>query len=871
MTTNDYRATQIQTKQIIASGTLGKDGTGAKLVIYPIEAQGTPNNTGVINQNAFNTGSLNGKDIFLFVSGGIGEKNTNNRSITVFGGDVHVSGSITSNGGGTQQWVESSTSPRLRTTASVAIGSDSVFAENIDPSTNFYVSGSKYDNSKFVTIQGDAFFGGNIIQKSLQDAGPNGISGSDNNVSLAGRGNNTNSTNYGSFSTLLAAGTNNTINDSVYSAILGCDSTTVKNMLNGLALGTVNCVITGSDLDLAAANGGVAILGGYTNTIKLDYSAPTIGYSTVIAGGSFNESLFSEECFIASTTNGSLLETRYSSLLNSDNVQILGPAYRTLVASAINSSVSSSDFNYGSNAIVSAKEVHMNDAHVSMMLATSGSAIGYTTTSLIAGGIGNRISGSQSNAAILGGSNNEVNNGSSQDGNVVIGGNANVVSNSYKSSVLSGENNRVTISYNSSILGGSNNSISGSTDSAAVASLSNNVNDSSETAVVAGYSNTFTRTKKSAVVAGQLNDLSDNTNGYGYMAVVAGSSNTLAGVGAFQATYSAVVAGRNNILSGSSHSAAIAAYDCQLNNGFLNVCLGTDTARYFGTTQQSAVIGTSFPVISGGINGAAYNIIGGGTSNSITDGNYNAVFAGSSNSLISNGSSVILGGNVNVLSGSDPAADGQNAIIVGTANKIYGMTRNAVVVGGGYNQISGSWDSSILTSATSSIIGSPMSVVIGGKFNSIPSGMSGSILIGSGLTASLPQQIMIGGRGSGSTGFSVVVSASNGLYLSGSVFNHIPVAKTTTYTVSGSDYIIPVNSAGGTRTVILDSAAARLGRAFVIKDVGGSAASNNITVSASYGKIDSAATYVISQSYGRVTLTCFDTAASNVTWGVISN
>lgn len=90
----DFRASQIQTKQIIASGTLA-GGSGAKLVVYPLAA--AADSQGNITQTAFNTSSLNGRDIFLFVSGTVGGKNATGQGITVFGGDVHVSGTITSN------------------------------------------------------------------------------------------------------------------------------------------------------------------------------------------------------------------------------------------------------------------------------------------------------------------------------------------------------------------------------------------------------------------------------------------------------------------------------------------------------------------------------------------------------------------------------------------------------------------------------------------------------------------------------------------------------------------------------------------------------------------------------------------------------
>lgn len=89
----DFRASQIQTTQIISSGS---SGTNARIVFYPVEKQsGVSPNQGIIDPTKFGTGSI-GVDTFVYVSGGIGERNTTNNSIAVFGGDVHISGNLTS-------------------------------------------------------------------------------------------------------------------------------------------------------------------------------------------------------------------------------------------------------------------------------------------------------------------------------------------------------------------------------------------------------------------------------------------------------------------------------------------------------------------------------------------------------------------------------------------------------------------------------------------------------------------------------------------------------------------------------------------------------------------------------------------------------
>jgi hypothetical protein len=88
--TFDYRASQLRTSKIIASGSTG---TGAKLLLYPIAAQGSPLNQGNINPTLFGTGSI-GNDVFLYVSGVVGGTDGSDNGITLFGGDVVSSGNI---------------------------------------------------------------------------------------------------------------------------------------------------------------------------------------------------------------------------------------------------------------------------------------------------------------------------------------------------------------------------------------------------------------------------------------------------------------------------------------------------------------------------------------------------------------------------------------------------------------------------------------------------------------------------------------------------------------------------------------------------------------------------------------------------------
>lgn len=95
----DFRAANIQTRQIIATGSFDESGIApSQIAIYPIEAQGTPVNQGEIESGLF--GHLQSQDVFLYVSGAIGGKNASTKGITVFGGDIHVSGNMSIDGSG---------------------------------------------------------------------------------------------------------------------------------------------------------------------------------------------------------------------------------------------------------------------------------------------------------------------------------------------------------------------------------------------------------------------------------------------------------------------------------------------------------------------------------------------------------------------------------------------------------------------------------------------------------------------------------------------------------------------------------------------------------------------------------------------------
>lgn len=146
----DFRASQIQTNKIISSGSTGTS-TGARLLVYPhVADDGTAPNQGYINQSVFKTGSI-GTDIFLYVSGGIGERNVGGaQSITCFGGDVHISGNLTVNGtypsggGSGTNFFWSPSNPFIEASGSLAITGSGYFKKGLSGSLQQISPGVPY-------------------------------------------------------------------------------------------------------------------------------------------------------------------------------------------------------------------------------------------------------------------------------------------------------------------------------------------------------------------------------------------------------------------------------------------------------------------------------------------------------------------------------------------------------------------------------------------------------------------------------------------------------------------------------------------------------------------------------------------------------
>lgn len=158
----DFRTRQLRVNQIINSGSAAT----SPLLIYGMGS--VTDDSGGFTTAHFVTGS----DTWLFISGAAGSKNSSSRGTVTFKGDVVVSGTIynsagtaysTSGGGGTSNWNELSPSPRLNSTASVAIAGalgSSYAAQSAGADVFFFVSGT---SGIAGTSARKSVFGGDVV------------------------------------------------------------------------------------------------------------------------------------------------------------------------------------------------------------------------------------------------------------------------------------------------------------------------------------------------------------------------------------------------------------------------------------------------------------------------------------------------------------------------------------------------------------------------------------------------------------------------------------------------------------------------------------------------------------------------------------
>ena len=110
----------------------------------------------------------------------------------------------------------------------------------------------------------------------------------------------------------------------------------------------------------------------------------------------------------------------------------------------------------------------------------------------------------------------------------------------------------------------------------------------------------------------------------------------------------------------------------------------------------------------------------------------------------------------------------------------------------------------------------------------------------------------------GASTFASTVAITGSTTIDGALFLPITAVAAATYNQLLTDSILSVTyTATGACTIDLKTAQTTNGRVIVIKDAGGLAATNNITITTEGSQlIDGAATKVINTNYGSVTLYC---------------
>ena len=150
----DFRADQVQTSKIIVTGS----NPQKTLLIYGIDADGSPANQGNIDPTVFDTSSI-GSDVFLFVSGTVGGRGGAVPSIVAFGGDLHISGNLTidgtypSGGGGGNDFFFSNTLDVIETSGSLKL-SGSVAMTFLSASIGAEITGSLTNGAAGIVASG---------------------------------------------------------------------------------------------------------------------------------------------------------------------------------------------------------------------------------------------------------------------------------------------------------------------------------------------------------------------------------------------------------------------------------------------------------------------------------------------------------------------------------------------------------------------------------------------------------------------------------------------------------------------------------------------------------------------------------------------
>lgn len=660
-------------------------------------------------------------------------------------GQIEITGS--SGTAVTSTWIEGTPSPRIRTSASVAIGSGTGFAQDFGTNVFFYVSGAK--NSTGSTTSGYSVFGGDVVISGAAAIGTthvitgsassfvgggvtNTISASSQNAIIAGNLNTINAT---STNSTILGGVSNVVSSSLQSAVVGGST-------NEISRTSTNSVIVGGSINMISTSLNSSILAGSENDISGSSHAAIIGGNYNIISTSLGSVI------ITGVTNSIAINSRYSVIGASSNTNVRNFSTNSLALGTSASIVDTSSF----AGVIGGLSNNIFRASRAGILFSGNSTIISSSTA---------VSTSANNNVIIGSSGSAIS--QSIDGmNGIYSANNSYISGSERSIILSGDTNSIINSASLAyMIGGSSNQISKAT-------WNNGILGGFLTSIInTDGGNTFTGGSYiNQIIGGYNSQIQNNiTDGdatgksFAFINVIGGGNNIFANNGVNISGFTII--GANSIVANLSSARPLTK------DAFRNVAIGgssnvygpegfSDCATIAGAGNILAGYNSETVLIGGYLNYA--------TSDYVTPNLRNVIVGGTANKLDSANYGTIIGGNSNALTGSD-----YSVLIAGANNVVSGGALYSTVLGGGNSSINGGTNSSLLVASSSfirsasgsvilagnnhSITSVTNSIIIGGTNNRLSIGADNNILLGGSLSSSIANNILIGG-----SNYSTIVS-----------------------------------------------------------------------------------------------------------------
>jgi len=487
------------------------------------------------------------------------------------------------------------------------------------------------------------------------------------------------------------------------------------------------------------------------------------GTNSVIIGSGNNLGTFSGVVVIGNGLSASQDNTTY---INNTTIVLGGSSSTVIISGSVsqdNIKVGVNEIAYGTGVGITSSNNFTFDKSKNNLLVGLSQSITGSSQSVIIGGFSNILNGNYS--IISGGRFNNISQPGGSGGYVFLGGGqCNVITGGYGSSMLSGFCNSMIDSDNSSIVGGDFNTING-VESSIVGGKCGFIN-SVKSSIVGGYLNCVSASRSSIIIGGEHNTVAGGSCGYqSYRNSISGGLyNSIVGDYIFDniisgginniimtQSYSSIINGGDfNTIKSTQKSSILGGFQNQINTSCQSAIIG-GYQNQIGTSSNSSIIGgknnniniSNYSSIVGGFGNLSsqtyYSFIGGALNSCVFGYSKSSILSGNQNQINGSVYSSIIGGqsNKNTLSG--------GSIILGSLyNKIYtssysstiggkynSMTQSvSSIISGGYNSINISYASSILGGTGSSINNSYNSSIIGGYQNQIGTSSNSGIFGG---------------------------------------------------------------------------------------------------------------------------------------------